>query len=122
VPDWRESLTAVNPAALDGRVGYRCASPDYLPMAGPVPNRSGFLHDYAQLRKNARQTIAAKGDYMPGLYVSTAHGSRGLTSTPLAAELLASMICDEALPLSRDLVRALAPARFIMRDLSRNRI
>jgi len=87
-----------------------------------VPNLSGFLRDYAQLRKNARQTIAAKGDYMPGLYLTTAHGSRGLTSTPLAAELLSSMICNEPLPLSRELCRALAPARFIMRDLARNRI
>jgi tRNA 5-methylaminomethyl-2-thiouridine biosynthesis bifunctional protein len=122
VPGWSESLASLDPAALDGRVGFRCASPDYLPMTGPVPNVSGFLHDYAQLRKNARQTIATKGNYMPGLYLTTAHGSRGLTSTPLAAELLASMICDEPLPLSRELVRALAPARFIMRNLARNRI
>jgi tRNA 5-methylaminomethyl-2-thiouridine biosynthesis bifunctional protein len=80
------------------------------------------LRDYAPLRKNARQTIAIKGDYMPGLYLSTAHGSRGLTSTPLAAELLASMVCGEPVPLCRELCRAVAPARFIMRDLARNRI
>jgi tRNA 5-methylaminomethyl-2-thiouridine biosynthesis bifunctional protein len=122
LPTWAEALDALDATALDGRVGYRCASPDYLPLAGPVPNLSGFLRDYAQLRKNARQTIAAKGDYMPGLYLTTAHGSRGLTSTPLAAELLSSMICNEPLPLSRELCRALAPARFIMRDLARNRI
>jgi tRNA 5-methylaminomethyl-2-thiouridine biosynthesis bifunctional protein len=80
------------------------------------------LRDYAPLRKNARQTIAIEGEYMPGLYLTTAHGSRGLTSAPLAAELLASMICCEPLPLSRELSRAVAPARFIMRDLARNRI
>jgi tRNA 5-methylaminomethyl-2-thiouridine biosynthesis bifunctional protein len=122
VPAWRETLTAFDPATLTGRVGYRCASPDYLPMVGPVPDVTAFLRDYAPLRKNARQTIAIEGEYMPGLYLTTAHGSRGLTSAPLAAELLASMICCEPLPLSRELSRAVAPARFIMRDLARNRI
>ena len=38
------------------------------------------------------------------------------------AELLASMMCQEPPPVSRTLSRALAPARFIIRDLSRNRI
>jgi tRNA 5-methylaminomethyl-2-thiouridine biosynthesis bifunctional protein len=110
------------PTALPAKVGLRCASPDYLPLVGPVPDRQAFLQDYAALRRNARQAIAQRGRFLPGLYLNTAHGSRGLTSTPLAAELLASMICGEAQPLSRELSRALAPARFIIRDLIRNRI
>lgn len=122
VPAWRSALATLDPTRLGGRVGFRCASPDYLPLAGPVPDLSGFLHNYAALRKNARQTITSRGDYMPGLYLSTAHGSRGLTSTPLAAELLASQLCGEPLPLSRELCRAVAPARFLIRDLCRNRI
>ncbi|MEE4145983.1 MAG: bifunctional tRNA (5-methylaminomethyl-2-thiouridine)(34)-methyltransferase MnmD/FAD-dependent 5-carboxymethylaminomethyl-2-thiouridine(34) oxidoreductase MnmC [Halieaceae bacterium] len=122
LPAWRESLAGVTATALEGKVGLRCASPDYLPMVGPVPDRQAFLHDYAALRSNARQVIPLRGRFLPGLYLSTAHGSRGLTSTPLAAELLASMICGEPRPLSRELGRALAPARFIIRDLCRNRI
>ena len=42
--------------------------------------------------------------------------------TRLAGELLASMICGEPLPLARSMCRAVAPARFIIRDLIRNRI
>jgi len=112
----------VDCSELDGRVGFRCASPDYLPLVGPVPAREQFLQTFAGLRNNARQRIDSRGDYVPGLYLNTAHGSRGLTSTPLAAELLASLICREPLPLPRSLCRALAPARFLIRDLSRNRI
>ncbi len=107
---------------LGGRAGLRCASPDYLPIAGPVPDRAAFLHRYADLRKNARQVIPQRGHYLRGLYISTAHGSRGLTSTPLAAEILASQICGEPPPLCRPLSRGLAPGRFLIRDLSRNRI
>lgn len=122
VPAWHEPLQLEDPAALDGRVGFRCASPDYLPLAGPVPDKAAFLQLFGGLRSNARKTIAARGSYMPGLFLTTGHGSRGLSSTPLIAEMLASQICGELPPLSRELIRALAPGRFIIRDLCRNRI
>lgn len=116
------ALTGLVDTDLPGRTGWRCASPDYLPLVGPVPDREAFIGDYARLRDNARTEIPFAGRYVPGLYLNTAHGSRGLTSTPLAAELLASQICAEPLPLEPELTRALAPARFIIRDLRRNRI
>lgn len=122
VPDWRGTLEALDPAALESRVGFRCASIDHMPVVGPAPDVTGFLRDFGALRHNARLAIPATGSYVPGLYISAAHGSRGLSSTPLAAELLASLICAEPPPLSRALCRALSPARFIIRDLSRNRI
>jgi tRNA 5-methylaminomethyl-2-thiouridine biosynthesis bifunctional protein len=122
VPAWAGLLAQLDPSSLEGRVGFRCASPDYLPLAGPIPDHSAFLRDYAALRKNARSPVSSRGQYLPGLYLSSAHGSRGLSSTPLAAELIASEICGEPPPLSRELARALAPGRFIIRDLSRNRI
>ncbi|QFU75475.1 bifunctional tRNA (5-methylaminomethyl-2-thiouridine)(34)-methyltransferase MnmD/FAD-dependent 5-carboxymethylaminomethyl-2-thiouridine(34) oxidoreductase MnmC [Halioglobus maricola] len=122
VPRWRELIAAIDVEHISGRVGFRCASPDYLPIAGPVPARDAFLHDYAGLRKNAKQTIPALGSYMTDLYVNTAHGSRGLSSTPLVAEILASQICEEPIPMSRELQRALSPARFLVRDLARGRI
>jgi len=122
VPAWQGALAALDPAALAARVGFRCASPDYLPVVGPAPDVPEFLREYAALRRNARAAIGARGKYLPGLYLSAAHGSRGLTSTPLAAEILASMLCQEPLPVCRALSRALSPARFIIRDLTRNRI
>lgn len=122
VPAWREVLQRQNPDVLAGRVGFRCASPDYLPLAGPVPDTQAFVQRFEGLRSNARKVVALHGNYLPGLFLSTGHGSRGLSSTPLIAELLASQICGEPPPLSRELIRALAPARFIIRDLCRNRI
>ncbi|MFT6286938.1 MAG: tRNA 5-methylaminomethyl-2-thiouridine biosynthesis bifunctional protein [Alcanivorax sp.] len=120
VPEWREPLQSLNTATMDGKVRFRCTSPDYLPMAGPVPDHDAFLQTFAALRNNARQHIAIKGNYVSGLYLNTAHGSRGLSSTPLAAELLASQICGEPSPLQRSQERALAPARFLIRDLIRS--
>ncbi|MFT6050575.1 MAG: tRNA 5-methylaminomethyl-2-thiouridine biosynthesis bifunctional protein [Halioglobus sp.] len=121
VPAWGELLAEIKEDDAEGRVAYRCASPDYLPLIGAVPNHSAFLETYSMLRKNARRVIPYNGEYLAGLYLTTGHGSRGLTSTPLAAEILASTICKEPPPLSRELSRALAPARFIIRDLRRKR-
>lgn len=117
VPAWEQALAAVDIAALQGRAELRCASPDYLPMVGPAPEQRDFHQRYAALADNARRVIPQAGTYHPGLYVNTAHGSRGLTTTPLAAELVASLACAEPAPVSRQLLRALAPARFIIRDI-----
>ncbi len=122
VPGWRAALDQLDGETLPGRVGFRCASPDYLPLVGPVPDRAAFLHNFAALGKNAKQDIRRTGDYVSGLYLNTGHGSRGLSSTPLAGELLASLICAEPLPLSRELYRALAPARFTIRDIRRGKL
>jgi len=121
VPKWQTTLGALDAEHLSGRTGFRCASPDYLPLAGPVPCIAPFLEAFGALRDNARQHIDQCGHYLPGLYLSTGHGSRGLTSTPLCAELLASTICGEVSPLSRELSRAVAPARFLIRDLARQK-
>jgi tRNA 5-methylaminomethyl-2-thiouridine biosynthesis bifunctional protein len=122
IPAWRQPLEGIDVNTLSGRVSYRCATPDYLPIVGPVPQYESFLHTYAALRKNAKQRIAARADYIPGLFVTTGHGSRGLSSTPLAAEVLASQICGELAPLSKELSQALSPARFIIRKLRRNQL
>jgi tRNA 5-methylaminomethyl-2-thiouridine biosynthesis bifunctional protein len=122
MPEWRDELLSIDPVNLSGRVGYRCATPDYLPVVGAVPDYEAFLHNYADLRKNAKQTILQRGSYLRGLYVTTGHGSRGLTSTPLAAQVLASQICGELPPVSGELKRAIAPGRFIIRQLRRGLI
>lgn len=81
------------PAFRDGSVqawaGVRCASPDRLPLVGPVDD--------------ARH---------PGLWVSTAMGSRGLTFAVLGGELLAARLHGEPLPLENRMAQALAPQRF----------
>ena len=107
--------------AVGGRAALRCASPDYLPIVGAAPDVAAFDEDYAALRKDAKRAIPRAGRYYRQLYLNVAHGSRGLTSTPMSAELLASYLCGESRPISRQLAENLAPARFLIRDLMRNR-
>lgn len=108
-------------AAFPGRVGFRCTTPDYLPIVGAVADASAMRTRFAILGRNARSRVNETGAWLPGLYVNIGHGSRGLTSTPLCAELVAALIAGEPRPLPRPLLQALSPARFILRDLIRGR-
>ena len=112
----------LHPENLAGRVGFRCTTPDYLPIVGPLPSTDAFLSDYAILRKDKTIPVQQPGCYHPGLYTLMGMGSKGLAYAPLCGELLASMICNEPLPVGRELSDALNPSRFLIRDLIKNRI
>ncbi len=105
--------------AKGGRVGFRCTSPDYLPLVGLTPDSQCFEDDFKILSHNAHTIVPSPGQYLPGLYLNIAHGSRGLTYTPIAAELLASIIAGEPCPMPQTMVDALNPARFLIRNIKR---
>ncbi|MBU2964972.1 bifunctional tRNA (5-methylaminomethyl-2-thiouridine)(34)-methyltransferase MnmD/FAD-dependent 5-carboxymethylaminomethyl-2-thiouridine(34) oxidoreductase MnmC [Amphritea sp. 2_MG-2023] len=107
---------------LSGRVGFRCASPDKLPIVGPAPVFSTFIEDYARLRHDAKTVIDTAPQHYPGLFVNLAHGSKGLISCPISGELIATMLENEPLPLEKELIDKLNPARFIIKNLIRRAI
>ncbi|TDX29866.1 tRNA 5-methylaminomethyl-2-thiouridine biosynthesis bifunctional protein [Modicisalibacter xianhensis] len=125
LPDYVAALADagvdLNPARMHGRAALRAATPDKTPYAGPAPDAERWLSDYADLAKDARRIPAAPGQHHPGLWISAGHGSRGLASAPLCAELIASRICDEPLPLERELVDHLHPGRRLIADLIRGK-
>jgi len=116
-----EFVGKVDPQQLEGRVGYRCSLPDYLPCVGPAPAVEPMLIRFERMRKNARAGFTESGAYLPGLFVNLGQGARGLAYTPLCAELLAAQINNEPWPIARELGNALNPARFLIRDLMRNK-
>ena len=83
-----------NPATLSGWVGFRAVSPDRLPLVGPLA-----------------------GESTAGLFACLALGARGLTVSGLAAELLASMVTGDPLPVERHIAHQLAPGRFAGAEL-----
>jgi tRNA 5-methylaminomethyl-2-thiouridine biosynthesis bifunctional protein len=70
---------------LQGRVAFRSVTPDRLPVVGAVT---------------------------AGVFGAFAYGSRGLIWAALAAELIASQVEGDPLPIEGKLVDALHPARF----------
>ena len=79
-------------AKVEGRVAFRAVTPDRLPVVGKLAD---------------------------GVYGAFAYGSRGLVWAALAAELIASELEGEPLPLEAALVNAMDPARFKRRAVSR---
>lgn len=110
----------LDPEQLEGRAAFRCTSPDYLPIVGPLADATTFAEAYAVLAKDARQVPATPCPWLEGLYVNSGHGSRGLISAPLCGELLAAWLNDEPLPVPRAVAEACHPNRFALRKLIRN--
>lgn len=121
--DLAEHLQAdrLDPARLEGRAAFRCTSPDYLPIVGPLADAQAFAEAYAVLAKDARQVPETPCPWLDGLYINSGHGSRGLISAPLSGELLAAWLNDEPLPLPRAVAEACHPNRFALRRLVRGR-
>lgn len=105
---------------LDGRVSFRCTVADYAPIVGPVPDVSAWEQAYQPLRHNAKWQSERITEAIPGLYLNIGHGSRGLVSTPLSGEYLASLILGDISPLEYSIQNVIHPARFLIRNLKRN--
>jgi tRNA 5-methylaminomethyl-2-thiouridine biosynthesis bifunctional protein len=103
---------SLNSEISGGRAALRCSTSDYLPLVGE-------LLDSAALTLQPPRPNAAMHTlpWIKGLYVNLAHGSKGFSSAPLCAALLASMICQQPLPLAATLAGRLNPNRFLLRAL-----
>lgn len=102
---------------LNGRAAYRCTATDYLPLVGPIADRQAFLKDYQVLIKDSKKVPHTPCQWLTGLFLNIAHGSRGLITAPLCGEMLASWIENEPFPIENDLMQACHPNRFYMREL-----
>ncbi|MGO3693963.1 FAD-dependent 5-carboxymethylaminomethyl-2-thiouridine(34) oxidoreductase MnmC [Marinobacter sp.] len=79
------------PEQLAGRVGFRCTTHDYQPVAGPLCD--------------------AQGQEVKGLYLLTGMGSKGLTYAPLLAEFVADQLTQQPCALPTSLAKRLATGR-----------
>jgi tRNA 5-methylaminomethyl-2-thiouridine biosynthesis bifunctional protein len=72
------------PGSGQGWAGWRAAVSDHLPVIGSI-------------------------DGVPGLWLACAYGSRGLSWSALAGDIIAARLCNEPVPLERELLRKIAP-------------
>lgn len=114
------ALAVTDVAALPGRVAFRSYAGE-LPVVGPAPQADFYLREYAGLAKGQLRKSYPEAACHPGLYLNLAHGARGVTSTPLAAEIIAAYLEGEPQPVPESLRRALHPGRFLIRRLRKNK-
>ena len=99
--------SGLDPAQLTGAVGFRCVTPDRLPLIGALPDTLASVPGSRALPR------------LPGLYGALAYASRGLTWAALGGDLIASLVEGEPLPLEGDLTDAVDPGRFVLRRARR---
>ncbi|MBL8387055.1 MAG: FAD-dependent oxidoreductase [Hydrogenophaga sp.] len=100
---------------LLGWAQIRCASLDRVPMVGAAPDVPALKVMMQEAGHRRGRVPLADTPRLPGLYLLTAFGSRGLTLAQWCADWLAAQMNGEpsSLPDSdRDLERAMDPARF----------
>ncbi|MDO4693258.1 MAG: FAD-dependent 5-carboxymethylaminomethyl-2-thiouridine(34) oxidoreductase MnmC [Eikenella sp.] len=103
---------------LPGHTALRADCHDHLPAVGPLGDYAAMQIQYAKLADDRRYPFQTPCPYLPGIFLNTAHGSRGLTTAPLCGELIAAQILGQALPLPPDLAAALAPNRVLARRIA----
>jgi len=102
---------------ITGRVAWRSATKDYLPLAGQ-------LIDEARLRNAIPRYNDAPSvlPWLHGLYINAGHGSKGMITAPLCGELIASLIHQTSLPLDASIAASINPNRFTLKALGLKRL
>ena len=101
-------------AVAGARVGFRSLTADRLPMVGrlaDVPALRGQKKFPERLDSIPR---------LPGIFACLGMGSRGVVWSGMTGEILASLIEAEPSPVESDLLDAVDPARFLLRDARRS--
>lgn len=107
-----------NVRIIGSKVGYRSYSGDRFPLIGRFYDEDFYKDTYKSL-------LWTKGKsnphpkYVPNVYVSTAHGSRGLCTAVLGAELICDLVFDRPLCIEKSLFDELHLARFLVRKLKK---
>ncbi len=103
--------------AVTSRAGVRATAPDHLPLCGPVVDAGHFCAAHAELHHGRHWQHFEPAQAIPGLFVLSGLGSRGYSTAPLLADLLASAIAAAPLPIERQLGKILHPNRFLYRRM-----
>ena len=118
--------TGFQVSQLEGRASTRASAMGSIPIVGPIAKREEFLEKFKALRLDSKASVVAGVPWELGLYLSTAHGSRGMVTAMISAELLLQMSnmdhSDSSIgtTCSQKLISALHPNRFYYRELRFN--
>jgi len=101
--------------AVFGRAAVRCVTGDRMPFVGQLPDSAAAIAKATAFRGAHLADLPR----MPGLFGVFGLGSRGILWSALAAECIANLIEGEPTPIESDLLDAMDPARFLLRQLRR---
>ncbi len=104
---------------LSSRAGYRLATPDKLPIIGPLCDAEKLKKQFFSSIRSGKIEGLSSLQAESGEWLFLGMGSRGITFSSYGAEILASLMCGDLLPIESDLWEHLHSARFIIRNLKK---
>ncbi len=108
-------------AVANGWSGVRTTTTNRLPLAGQVPEADLFQQQYKDVLRKSHPPSHMPPNYAKGLFLSVAHGSRGLLSAPLIAEDIAARVTAGMPVLPADITDLLHPARTLFSQLQQEK-
>ena len=117
--DVSEFFDTTKAAIIGSRVGYRSYSGDRFPIIGALHDEEFYKQNYKGLFWSKNKDNNPKASYEKNVFVNFAHGSRGLGTAILGANLIADLVLDRPLCIERSLFHELHPARFLIRKLKK---
>jgi tRNA 5-methylaminomethyl-2-thiouridine biosynthesis bifunctional protein len=114
-----EIAASIDATTLRSRVSYRATTPDRAPIAGLLPDAPAWLAHHEGLAHGRAINANAPPPAHAGVYVLGGFGARGLTLAPLLGERIAAEMCGDIMPLPKNSLDAIHPARFLHRALKR---
>lgn len=102
---------------ISSNVAFRSYSGDRFPIIGALHDFNAFLNDYKNLQFTKHHTCATNPKFIDNVYFNVAHGSRGLSSAILGAEILLDYALNRPFCVEKSIINALAPSRFLIRKL-----
>lgn len=106
---------------VGGRTAFRTSTLDHMPLIGPLYDDAFFRQHYGDLQHGRPLSNYPSPESVPGLFVNLAHGSRGLSTAPLAAEIIADYVEGTPQTVCIKNLQGLHSARFVVRDLKRGK-
>lgn len=113
-PDLAQNL---DQKIIGGRVSMRCTTNDYFPLTGELLD--GAVLAACLPRPSAKPSSLT---WNKGLYINVGHGTKGFTTAPLCAAILAQAICKKIPPIPLELSALLNPNRFLLRTFGLKRL
>lgn len=114
-----EFLSNKKPNIIGSNVGFRGYSGDRFPIIGGIHNASEYIKIYNSLLWTKNKPSNKSPVYYQNLLISAAHGSRGLSTSILGANILLDMVLGRQICVKKSTINALNPSRFIIRKLKK---
>ena len=108
-----------NEKELNSRISFRGYSKDRMPIVGPMINAEFYNKNYFDLHHGKKYKKYPDGEYLPGIFLNIAHGSRGLISCFTSAKYIAELMLDKPKILPKRVMDRVHPGRFLIRKLKK---